>query len=169
MAGNRQTGNRPPEAFESWGISAAACCCSLVVAHQNRELTNQGYEPICASLVTRALCTSLILSMLHCFPRIRTALLLHLRLSLTGTDKKLYVSGVPLTWAEGDVNTLFGTYGSVTACSILKDKASGQSKGFLIPSAILSRPIPSPSHCSPDFTPSAIVFMVVSSSHTNVR
>lgn len=42
----------------------------------------------------------------------------------------IYVGNLSYTVTEEDLRQAFGNYGQVTSASIIKDQASGQSKGF---------------------------------------
>lgn len=43
---------------------------------------------------------------------------------------KIYVGGLPYASTEEEVQQLFAEYGEVVSVNIIKDKFSGQSKGF---------------------------------------
>lgn len=43
---------------------------------------------------------------------------------------KLYVGGLPYSVTEKELEELFATYGKVVSAAIIKDRDSGQSKGF---------------------------------------
>ncbi len=43
---------------------------------------------------------------------------------------KLYVGGLPYSSTEKELEDLFATHGTVTSVTIIKDRDSGQSKGF---------------------------------------
>ena len=45
-------------------------------------------------------------------------------------DAKLYVGNLPYTCADEDLQRHFGQAGTVTSVAIVKDRASGRSKGF---------------------------------------
>ena len=45
-------------------------------------------------------------------------------------SKRIYVGGLPFSTSEGELNSLFATYGAVTSAKIITDKYSGQSRGF---------------------------------------
>jgi len=45
-------------------------------------------------------------------------------------EVKLYVGNLPRSTTEIDLRTLFAQAGNVTAISLIKDRDSGQSKGF---------------------------------------
>jgi RNA recognition motif-containing protein len=45
-------------------------------------------------------------------------------------DLKLYVGNLSYETSEEDLRTLFSTAGSVTSVAVIKDRNSGQSKGF---------------------------------------
>jgi cold-inducible RNA-binding protein len=45
-------------------------------------------------------------------------------------EKKLYVGNLPFNASEEDLKELFGQAGVVTSVTIIKDRDSGQSKGF---------------------------------------
>lgn len=45
-------------------------------------------------------------------------------------DVKLYVGNLPKTTTEDELKTLFAQAGVVNAVEVIKDRASGQSKGF---------------------------------------
>lgn len=42
----------------------------------------------------------------------------------------IYVGNLPYSMTEDELRELFSPYGTVTSASIIKDKFSGQSKGF---------------------------------------
>lgn len=42
----------------------------------------------------------------------------------------IYVGNLARTVVEGDLKEVFQAYGEVTTCSIIKDKFSGESRGF---------------------------------------
>jgi cold-inducible RNA-binding protein len=44
--------------------------------------------------------------------------------------KKLYVGGLAYSITEQELETLFSEYGKVTSSAVIKDRDSGQSKGF---------------------------------------
>ena len=43
---------------------------------------------------------------------------------------KLYVGGLPYSTTESDLEAMFAEFGKVTSTAIIKDRDSGQSKGF---------------------------------------
>ncbi|HVC36314.1 MAG TPA: RNA-binding protein [Candidatus Dormibacteraeota bacterium] len=43
---------------------------------------------------------------------------------------KLYVGGLAYSVSEQELETLFAEYGKVTSTAVIKDRDSGQSKGF---------------------------------------
>lgn len=43
---------------------------------------------------------------------------------------KLYVGGLPYSTTEQDLEAMFAEFGKVTSVAIIKDRDSGQSKGF---------------------------------------
>lgn len=43
---------------------------------------------------------------------------------------KLYVGGLAYSVTEDELRTLFAEYGTVTSAAVIKDRDSGQSKGF---------------------------------------
>jgi RNA recognition motif-containing protein len=43
---------------------------------------------------------------------------------------KLYVGGLAYSVTEKDLETLFAEYGTVSSATVIKDRDSGQSKGF---------------------------------------
>ncbi len=43
---------------------------------------------------------------------------------------KLYVGGLAYSVTEQELETLFAEYGKVTSAAVIKDRDSGQSKGF---------------------------------------
>lgn len=43
---------------------------------------------------------------------------------------KLYVGGLPYSTTDQELNDLFASHGTVTSAAVIKDKFSGQSKGF---------------------------------------
>jgi len=45
-------------------------------------------------------------------------------------EAKLYVGNLPYTTADADLESLFGQAGTVKSAQIIKDRASGRSKGF---------------------------------------
>jgi RNA recognition motif-containing protein len=45
-------------------------------------------------------------------------------------NQKLYVGNLTDATTEGDLRELFTEAGTVTACELIKDRASGQSMGF---------------------------------------
>jgi RNA recognition motif-containing protein len=45
-------------------------------------------------------------------------------------EAKLYVGNLPFTTDDGDLQTLFAQAGTVTSAQVIKDRASGRSKGF---------------------------------------
>jgi cold-inducible RNA-binding protein len=45
-------------------------------------------------------------------------------------DSKLYVGNMPYTTTEDELRSLFGQAGNVTSVAVIKDRDSGQSKGF---------------------------------------
>ena len=45
-------------------------------------------------------------------------------------NEKLYVGNLAYATTEADLRTLFAQAGSVTACDLVKDRNSGQSRGF---------------------------------------
>lgn len=45
-------------------------------------------------------------------------------------NQKLYVGSLPYSTKEDDLHQLFSQYGTVTSVNIIKDKVTGQSKGF---------------------------------------
>ncbi|TAH34470.1 MAG: RNA-binding protein [Planctomycetota bacterium] len=42
----------------------------------------------------------------------------------------IYVGNIPFTTQEGELRTLFGQYGEVTAVSVITDRETGRSRGF---------------------------------------
>ena len=44
--------------------------------------------------------------------------------------KKMYVGNLPYSVSESDLNTWFSEYGEVASTAVIKDRDSGQSKGF---------------------------------------
>jgi RNA recognition motif-containing protein len=44
--------------------------------------------------------------------------------------KKLYVGGLPFKTTDGELETLFTSYGKVSSAKVIKDKFSGRSRGF---------------------------------------
>jgi RNA recognition motif-containing protein len=42
----------------------------------------------------------------------------------------IYVGNLPHSTTEGELQTLFGEHGKVTSVNLIKDKYSGDSKGF---------------------------------------
>lgn len=45
-------------------------------------------------------------------------------------NEKLYVGNLSYGTTENDLRTLFAQAGTVTSCELIKDRDSGQSKGF---------------------------------------
>jgi RNA recognition motif-containing protein len=45
-------------------------------------------------------------------------------------NEKLYVGNLAYATTEADLRTLFAQAGSVTSCELIKDRDTGQSKGF---------------------------------------
>jgi RNA recognition motif-containing protein len=45
-------------------------------------------------------------------------------------NEKLYVGNLAYATTESDLRTLFAQAGSVTSCELIKDRDTGQSKGF---------------------------------------
>jgi RNA recognition motif-containing protein len=45
-------------------------------------------------------------------------------------NTKLYVGNLPYETTEADLQTLFGAAGSVSAVTIVRDRATGQPRGF---------------------------------------
>ncbi len=45
-------------------------------------------------------------------------------------NEKLYVGNLAYATTENDLRALFAQAGTVTACDLIKDRDSGQSKGF---------------------------------------
>ena len=45
-------------------------------------------------------------------------------------EAKLYVGNLPFSTDDGDLQTLFAQAGTVTSAQVIKDRASGRSKGF---------------------------------------
>jgi RNA recognition motif-containing protein len=45
-------------------------------------------------------------------------------------DSKLYVGNMPYTTTEDELRSLFGQAGNVTSVAVIKDRDTGQSKGF---------------------------------------
>ena len=45
-------------------------------------------------------------------------------------EAKLYVGNLPFTTEDGDLQSLFAQAGTVTSAQVIKDRASGRSKGF---------------------------------------
>jgi RNA recognition motif-containing protein len=45
-------------------------------------------------------------------------------------NEKLYVGNLAYSTTENDLRQLFAQAGSVTACDLIKDRDTGQSKGF---------------------------------------
>ncbi len=43
---------------------------------------------------------------------------------------KLYVGGLPYSVTDQELETLFAEHGKVTSAAVIKDRDSGQSKGF---------------------------------------
>lgn len=43
---------------------------------------------------------------------------------------KLYVGGLPYSMGDDDLAEAFKAYGTVTSASVIKDRDTGQSKGF---------------------------------------
>jgi RNA recognition motif-containing protein len=44
--------------------------------------------------------------------------------------KKLYVGNLPFSASEGDLESLFSQYGQLDAVSLVRDRDSGQPRGF---------------------------------------
>ncbi len=44
--------------------------------------------------------------------------------------KRLYVGNLPYQVSEADVQNAFAVYGPVRSCSIVRDRETGQSRGF---------------------------------------
>lgn len=42
----------------------------------------------------------------------------------------IYVGNLPFNTTENDLREIFEPFGEITSCNIIKDKFSGQSKGF---------------------------------------
>ena len=42
----------------------------------------------------------------------------------------IYVGNLPFTVTDDELREMFGRYGTVTSASVVKDKFSGESKGF---------------------------------------
>jgi RNA recognition motif-containing protein len=42
----------------------------------------------------------------------------------------IYVGNLPFEATDGDLQQLFGTYGEVTTANVIKDRFSGESRGF---------------------------------------
>jgi RNA recognition motif-containing protein len=47
-----------------------------------------------------------------------------------GMSKKIYVGNIPFKAVEQDIRDLFSEYGEIESLKIIKDKFTGQSKGF---------------------------------------
>jgi len=45
-------------------------------------------------------------------------------------SKRLFVGGLPYSLTENQLKDLFAEFGTVTSCSLIIDRYSGQSKGF---------------------------------------
>ncbi|HVF25607.1 MAG TPA: RNA-binding protein [Anaerolineales bacterium] len=45
-------------------------------------------------------------------------------------EAKLYVGNLPFTVGDADLQSLFSQAGTVTSAQVIKDRASGRSKGF---------------------------------------
>jgi len=45
-------------------------------------------------------------------------------------EAKLYVGNLPFTTGDGDLQSLFSQAGTVKSAQVIKDRASGRSKGF---------------------------------------
>jgi cold-inducible RNA-binding protein len=45
-------------------------------------------------------------------------------------DVRLYIGNLPKSTTEAELKTLFAQAGSVTAVEVIKDRSSGESKGF---------------------------------------
>jgi RNA recognition motif-containing protein len=45
-------------------------------------------------------------------------------------DVRLYVGNMAKTTTEAELRTLFAQAGNVTACEVIKDRETGQNKGF---------------------------------------
>ncbi|MBN1763775.1 MAG: RNA-binding protein [Sedimentisphaerales bacterium] len=43
---------------------------------------------------------------------------------------KIYVGNIPFSVTEDDLQALFGEFGDVQSCVVLKDRMSGRSRGF---------------------------------------
>lgn len=46
------------------------------------------------------------------------------------TVVKLYVSNIPYSWGEAELEALFVDMGKVTECRVIRDRDTGKSKGF---------------------------------------
>lgn len=44
--------------------------------------------------------------------------------------KRIYVGGLPYSYADHDLETMFATHGAVTSAQVISDRSTGQSKGF---------------------------------------
>lgn len=47
-----------------------------------------------------------------------------------GMDMNIYVGNLPYSVSEGDLQNAFGEHGTVTSVNIIKDRITGNSKGF---------------------------------------
>jgi RNA recognition motif-containing protein len=45
-------------------------------------------------------------------------------------NRKLYVGNLPFQTTEGDLESLFATSGDVASVTIMRDRATGQARGF---------------------------------------
>src|SRR3954453_12345066 len=45
-------------------------------------------------------------------------------------SKNLYVGNLPFTTTQGDLEQLFGQYGTVTKAQVISDRETGRSRGF---------------------------------------
>jgi cold-inducible RNA-binding protein len=44
--------------------------------------------------------------------------------------KRIYVGGLPYSYADQDLESLFSAHGAVTSAQVVSDRYTGQSKGF---------------------------------------
>ena len=44
--------------------------------------------------------------------------------------KRIYVGGLPYSYADQDLETMFAPHGAVASAQVVSDKYTGQSKGF---------------------------------------
>ena len=56
--------------------------------------------------------------------------------------KKLYVGNLSYNVSSSDLETMFGTFGTVQSAQVIEDRDSGRSKGFAEASVSITNPSP---------------------------